>query len=83
MKKKISQREARRLRARVAELEEEKRYRASRYRSEYPGGTCLVGKIKLSDYCSGIVCGAARAGMALVAKYDESSHELTIYGVRE
>lgn len=83
MSKKISQREARRLKALVKALEEEKRVRANRYRAEYPGGTSLVGKIKLSDYCAGIVCGAARAGLALVAKYDESTQEITIHGVRQ
>lgn len=79
--KKISQREARRLRNRVRELEQEKEQRASRYRSDYPGGVYLVGKVSLPDYCGGIVEGATRAGMALVAKWDNHDRHLTIYGI--
>jgi len=83
MRKRISQREARRLLARVTELENEKSIRANRHRMAYPGGVALVSGVKLSDFGTGVLCGAARSGRALIAKYDEASREVTIFGVEQ
>ena len=70
-RQKISQREALRLRKRVAELEEAERVRVAYYRQEYPGGVHLV-TVDLSTLHEdrGRLQAGAKLGAALVAQND-------------
>ncbi len=78
---KISQREARRLRKRVAELEEEQAARLAKYRLDYPGGVQITSIDSLSDFGKGTFQTATRMNAALVCKYDEGTGRLRVYAV--
>lgn len=62
---KISQREARRLRKRVAELEEADRVRRSAWHSDWPGGVHLTGFVAHSDIVAQVKT-ARKLGHAVV-----------------
>lgn len=78
--KKISQREAQRLRKRVKELETEKRIRRNRWRSDYPGGISLR-RFSTTDETFAALDTATMLGCTLVGKLD--GRALIIYAVRE
>ncbi len=67
MAKQISQREARRLKKRVEELELNERVRFNSYRSDYPGGVNIV-SFGLNDVAMGKLDTAAKLGCALVIR---------------
>lgn len=76
----ISQREARRLKKRVAELEKAERDRCNAWVSDYPGGVRLdTINVGLSEWY--IVATARRLGHAVVIVPDKEAY-LRIYGVR-
>lgn len=77
---KISQREAQRLRKRVAELEQAEQTRLAAYRQDYPGGAHLV-TIDLTNLpeSRGRLQGASKLGAALVGKIDGAT--LNLFGV--
>jgi hypothetical protein len=79
---KISQREARRLRKRVNELELRDIQRCSRYSSEYPGGTHIARLDGMPDFTDGRIDAATKLGFALVAKWDEHQKVLQLYAVK-
>jgi hypothetical protein len=63
---KISQREARRLRKRVQELEAAQRHARNRWSSDYPGGACLGCIDRDKDWLSGRIEAARLLGHAVV-----------------
>lgn len=67
--KKISQREARRLRKRVEQLEGRERDRLRTWGSDYPGGVHVM-DFTLAEWSNGRVWMATRLGSVLVGKYD-------------
>ena len=77
---KISQREARRLRRRVNELEDAERTRRNAYVSTYPGGVHLVTYTFDKDFYRGQTEAAQKIGCALVAKLQDA--QLRIYAVK-
>jgi len=79
--KKISQREARRLRARVAQLERDELLRVNRYRTDYPGGVHLATISGLPSFVDGKLACAHTLGAALVVRFDESAKRLLVYAV--
>lgn len=81
---KISQREARRLRKRVDELEERETKRFATWAtSGYPGGTHLGGyTLSCDGWFYGALKTARRLGCALVATIDDAG-ELRIYAVKK
>lgn len=81
MSKKISQREARRLRKRVAELEKRNEQNASAWAREYIGGV-HVATVGVSDVNHAICRAARKLGHALVAvPGDNGKWELSLYAV--
>ena len=81
MRKKISQREGRRLRARVAELERNNEQNASAWAREYIGGVHLT-TINVTDVSHAICRTARKLGHAIVAvPSDNGKHELGLYAV--
>lgn len=77
---KISQREARRLKKRVQELEALHAQQRMRWGSEYPGGIKL-GKVKLSrDWFMGRIEATRLLGHAIIIT--ESENELHFYAVK-
>lgn len=80
MKRKvISQREARKLRKRIEQLEERDRIRVSRYTSEFPGGTHIQ-SLTLNEVPAARLQTVAKLEHALVAKV--SGAELHLYAVK-
>lgn len=77
---KISQREARRLLARVKALEAADRARHAAYGSEYPGGR-NVAHVDLGDLTAGKLGVAQLLGHPLVARMD--GNKLLIYALPE
>lgn len=80
MRSNISQREARRLKKRVAELETAESARKQRWSSGYPGGVNIVTYTFDKDFHRGVMEGAQMLGHALVAKLDGAT--LKIYAVK-
>lgn len=78
MRRRISQREARRLQKEVIRLNEENEERFSRYRMGYPGGRHIL-SIALSDESKGRLYGAALVGAVFVAKADGA--QVHIYAI--
>lgn len=79
--KKISQREARQLRKRVAELEKRNEQNASAWAREYIGGV-HVATVTVSDVSHAICKTARKLGHALVAvPSDNWKWELSLYAV--
>ena len=68
----ISQREARRLKRRVEELEHERRSQRARWASDYPGGVMLGRLTRDKDWLTGRIDGAHMLGHAVVVRQDES-----------
>jgi len=82
LSKKISQREARQLRKRVAELERRDELNASAWAREYIGGV-NVATVMVSDVSHAICRTARKLGHALVAvPSDNGKFELSIYAVK-
>ncbi len=81
MSKTISQREARRLRKRVEELELMQSERFAAYRADYPGGVNVMTIDTLTDFGKGICQTATRIGAAIVCKYSEHGGKLYVYAV--
>jgi hypothetical protein len=78
--KTISQREARRLRKRVQELENQERLRRSRWSSEYPGGTNITTLSLVNlPFERGRLSGAQLLQFPLVCKIE--GNDLCIYAV--
>lgn len=77
---KISQREARRLRRRVQELEDHQNARLRRWSSVYPGGV-HINTIKMSNVEACIVATAVKLGHTIIVK-EGSNDELYIYAVK-
>ncbi len=76
--KPISQREARRLKKRVKELEEEKRVALNQWRSEYPGGVCIR-NFTCSDVSQAAINTAQKLGCAIIGKLRNDT--LYIYAI--
>ena len=80
--KKISQREARRLLKRVAELEKQNEQNASAWAREYIGGTNIT-TITVSDVSHAICRTSRKLGHAIVAlPSDNGKHELSLFAVK-
>lgn len=77
----ISQREARRLKKRVAELEQREADRNSRWASTYPGGV-NIGTERFSEANYAAVCTARALGHAVVLRETGKDGNVSIYGVR-
>lgn len=75
----ISQREARRLRKRIAEIEEQNWQRYSRWNRSFPGGT-LMQSLSLGEGPSATLNAVKRLGFVMVAKID--GNQLHIYAVK-
>lgn len=81
MSKKISQREAKTLRKRVAELERHNEQNASAWAREYIGGV-HVATVSISDVSHAICKTARKLGHAVVAvQSDNGKFELSLYAV--
>ena len=78
----ISQREARRLRKRVEELEWNERERRSLWTKEYPGGVNLLTWSNPSVELSEIVRVSQALGHAVVLKRDNSSGHILLYAIK-
>jgi len=78
MTKPISQAEARRLKKRVAFLENEKRLMFNRYRDDYPGGV-WARQFTCNDETVAALDMATKLGCALVARLRQD--KLTIFAV--
>lgn len=79
--KRISQREARRLRKRVEELERRERDRLSNWAHDYPSGVNIATfDVTEAKVQRGAMDAAHRLGHALVAKLD--GDRMLVYGVR-
>ncbi len=78
---KISQREARRLKKRVQQLENEQAARINRWRTDYPGGVYLLTLTSLHDTANGKLAAAALFDAALVGRWDDSAKQLRVYAV--
>ena len=82
MSKKISQREARQLRKRVADLEKRNEQNASAWAREYIGGV-HVATVSASDVSHAICKTARKLGHALIAvPSDNGKWELSLYAVK-
>lgn len=82
MSKKISQREARKLRKRVAELEKINEQNASAWAREYIGGVNIT-TVPTSDVHHAICRTARKLGHALVAvPSDNGKLELSLFAVK-
>ena len=82
MRRKISQREARQLRKRVAELERVNEQNASAWAREYIGGV-NVATVTVSDVSHAICRTARKLGHALVVMpTDNGKSELRIFAVK-
>lgn len=68
---KISQAEARRLKRRVVELEDERRAQRRRWASEYPGGVHLGSLSRNKDWLTGRIDGAHMLGHAVVIRQND------------
>jgi hypothetical protein len=81
--KKISQREARKLRKRVAELEKRNEQNANAWAREYIGGV-HVANATVSDVSHAICRTARKLGHALVAVpgSDNGKYELSLFAVK-
>lgn len=77
--KKISQREARRLRKRVAELEERDRKRLGQWGSDHTPGAIDTVTFPLTDWVKGRLWMAKQLGCVFVGKY--AGDELKVYAV--
>jgi hypothetical protein len=77
----ISQREARRLKKRVVELEEQKRHLYRNWGSEYPDGQ-ILDTIEVSEVEWFICRTATKLGHPLVVRPDSSERKLLIYGMK-
>lgn len=78
----ISQREARRLRKRVQELEDRERQRLSAWGGGYPGGVHLASRqIETGEWFFGALKTARRLGCALVATISDSG-QINYYAVK-
>lgn len=75
----ISQREARRLRKRVEELEERDRKRLAQWSAAYPGGTHMQ-TLALTEVSAATLNATKRLGFVMVAKIDGSAFH--IYAVK-
>jgi len=69
MKNPISQREARRLRKRVAEFEQDNSVRMQSWKINYPGGVYIVGIIPSLENTKGRLDAAKMLGCVLVARW--------------
>lgn len=76
----ISQREARRLRKRVEELEHRERARRHRWSSDYPGGTNFC-TVTLCDTAAAMVQTAQLLDHAIVARI--SGDQLYLYALQQ
>jgi len=76
--KKISQREARRLRKRVKELEGRERDRLNAWGSEYTRGSMLVATFDLADWLKGRLWMAKQLNCVLVGKYVDEELKLFV-----
>lgn len=76
----ISQREARRLRKRVAELEAMERKRRGAWNAEYPGGT-HIGSFKFDERTDAALSVAMLLGHALVIGGKNSDGSRRIYAL--
>jgi hypothetical protein len=77
---KISQREARRLKKRVRELEDQQARRARQWSSEYPGGV-HIDTIRITNAEACIIETAQKLGNAIVVK-SAGNDQIYVYGVR-
>lgn len=77
-RRRISQREAFRLRHRVKELEDADRARHNRYTAEYPGGIHMT-TVALDATQRGRLYACSVLGMALVGKYIDG--DLMVFAV--
>lgn len=78
-RRRISQREATRLRRRVAELETLEKQRNARWSKTYPGGA-HIGTVRLTCEQVAIAATADKLGFLLIAKRDD--FDLLLYGVK-
>lgn len=77
--RKISQREARRLRKRVTELEDAQRQRVNRWYHKYPSGI-HIDTVSINSVEYGIADTAMKLGYTLVVKLDGQS--FLVYAVK-
>jgi hypothetical protein len=77
----ISQREARRLRKRVAALEREERERRFRWVETYPGGTHLGTITMPRDWLVGRIEAARLLGHAVVVTVPTNNGEIRVYAL--
>lgn len=68
----ISQAEARRLKKRVKQLEEERKRQLNRWASEYPGGVFLGRVSRTKDWLTGRIDAAHMLGHAVVVRQSEA-----------
>lgn len=80
-RKKISQREAARLRRRVDELEQREKTRSNFYSREYPDGVDLGGPMKTHESWWQCVKTAQRLGYYVIAKAINDNH-VVFYAVK-
>ncbi len=73
MARKISQREARKMRKRLAELDQMERVRRNRWASDYPGGVHLTSLTVSDQAMAGRLAASNLFGAALVAKFDSGT----------
>jgi hypothetical protein len=78
----ISQREARRLKKRVEELEARERARNNRWAGAWPGGVHLGGITRPDDWLNGRIDGARMLGHAVVVTVDSEVKKLNFYAVK-
>lgn len=78
---KISQREARRLRKRVEQMEYDESRRITRYSAEYPGGVNIATLGGLESFDDGKLAAASLLGCAIVGRWHDSTKRLLIYAI--
>jgi hypothetical protein len=79
--RKISQREALRLRRRVADLERVEAARTNRWAMTYPGGVHLTTVTDMPAFQDGHLEAASKMGAALVGRWDVAAKSLLIFAV--
>lgn len=79
MAMKISQREARRIKKRLADMEEAERRRYSKWCSDFPGGTHMQ-SLTLSEIPAATLNATSRLGFVMVGKID--GNILNVYAVK-
>lgn len=81
MRKAISQREARALRKRVAELERERDEQRNRWANFFPGGTHIGTLLAQRDWLRGRIEGARMLGHAVVVTAPNNDGNLEFYAL--